>query len=188
VPPVPDPGDENIDLAVGVVPDFRAGSLFVDGGVGGILELLQQNVVLRIGGGDFFGLGDRAVHAFGAFGQHQRGAECNQQFAPLDAHGFRHGQGKRDAARGGDKGQRNAGVSAGRFDELLARAEQAALLGIRDHRRADAAFDGVGGLRPSILARMVAGAPSVMRLRRTSGVWPMDRELSANQFAMSVSC
>jgi len=55
---------------------------------------------------------------------------------------------ERDAASGGDKGQRNASVAAGRLDELLARAKQAALFGIRDHRGADAAFDGVGWVAP----------------------------------------
>jgi len=37
------------------------------------------------------------------------------------------------------------------------------------------------GLRPSILASTVAGAPSSTRLRRTSGVWPMDSALSGYQ-------
>ena len=35
------------------------------------------------------------------------------------------------------------------------------------------------GLRPSILARTVALVFPVTRLRRTSGVWPIDSELSA---------
>jgi hypothetical protein len=34
------------------------------------------------------------------------------------------------------------------------------------------------GLRPSILARTVAGAPSITRLSRTSGVRPIDWLLS----------
>ena len=34
------------------------------------------------------------------------------------------------------------------------------------------------GLRPSILARIVAPSPWVSRLIRMSGVWPIDSELS----------
>ncbi len=34
-------------------------------------------------------------------------------------------------------------------------------------------------MRPSILATMVAGRPFAMRLRRTSGVFPMERLLSS---------
>ena len=37
------------------------------------------------------------------------------------------------------------------------------------------------GLRPSILPSTVAGAPSITRLSRTSGVRPIDFELSSNQ-------
>ena len=85
---------------------------------------------------------------FGALGQHELGAESDEQLAPLDAHRLRHGQGERDAARGGDEGERDAGVAAGRLDELLARPEQAALLGVPDHRRADAALDRIGGIAP----------------------------------------
>src|SRR5260370_37747818 len=40
-------------------------------------------------------------------------------------------------------------------------------------------FTEYAGLRPSIFASTVAGAPFVMRFRRTSGVRPMLRELSA---------
>ena len=55
-----DAGDQDIHLAVGVIPDFRAGGLFVDGRIGRVFELLRQEVVFRIGGGDFFGAPDGA--------------------------------------------------------------------------------------------------------------------------------
>ena len=136
---------KNIDFAVGIVPDFRAGSLFMDSRVGRVFELLQQDI-FWVGNGDLLGLGDRTTHAFAALGQYQCGTESDQQFAPFDAHGFRHGQGERNAARSGDKSQRNAGVAAGRFDKFFARTKQAAFFGIPDHRRADAAFDRIGGI------------------------------------------
>ena len=41
-----DAGDENVDRAVGVVPDLRTGGLFVDRRIGRVLELLQQHVTI----------------------------------------------------------------------------------------------------------------------------------------------
>jgi hypothetical protein len=41
-------------------------------------------------------------------------------------------------------------------------------------------FTEYAGFRPSIFARIVAGAPSWMRFSRTSGVRPMDSALSSN--------
>ena len=120
------------------------GRRLVDRRVGRVLELLQQHVALGIGGDDLLGLGDRAVHALRALGEHELGAVGDEQLAPLDAHRLGHGQRERVAARRGDEGERDAGVAAGRLDDLLARAEHAALLGVPDHRRADAALDRVG--------------------------------------------
>ena len=51
-----DARDEDVDGAVGVVPDLRPGGRLVDRGVGGILELLRQDVARRVGGGDLLGL------------------------------------------------------------------------------------------------------------------------------------
>ena len=45
-----DAADEDVDLAVGVVPDFRPGGLLVDRRIGRIVELLHQQILLRIGG------------------------------------------------------------------------------------------------------------------------------------------
>ena len=49
VPPGADAGDQDIDLAIGVAPDFLGGCLAVDFWIGRIVELLQQQVA-RIGG------------------------------------------------------------------------------------------------------------------------------------------
>ena len=43
---------QHVDLAVGVVPDFRPGGLLVDRGVGRVLELLRKEVTFGIGCGD----------------------------------------------------------------------------------------------------------------------------------------
>ena len=139
-----DAGDQHVDLAVGVVPDLRAGGLLVDRRVGRVLELLRQEVALRVGGGHLLGPADGALHALGARGQDQVRAEGGQHPAPLDAHGLGHGQGQLVAARRAHEGQRDAGVAAGRLDDLDAGLEHAALLGVPDHGRADAALDRVG--------------------------------------------
>mmetsp|Transcript_13430 Transcript_13430/g.28145 ORF Transcript_13430/g.28145 Transcript_13430/m.28145 type:complete len:210 (-) Transcript_13430:572-1201(-) len=59
--------DQDVDLAVGIGPDFRAGRLAMDLRVVGIVELLQQKSALC--GGDFFGLGNGSTHALGGGGQ-----------------------------------------------------------------------------------------------------------------------
>ena len=141
-----DAGDEHVDGAIGVVPDFGAGGLLVDGRIGGILELLGQEIFLGVGGGDVLGARDGAFHAFGAGGENQVGAQSGQHAAAFDAHGLRHGEGELVAARGGDIGQGDAGVAAGGLDDFDAGLEQAALFGIPDHGGADAALDGVGGV------------------------------------------
>ncbi len=79
----PDPGNENIDIAVGVVPDLGSGGALVDRRVGRVLELLQQHVAIRVRLGDLLGPGDGTSHAFGALGQDQTGAIGDQQLAPL---------------------------------------------------------------------------------------------------------
>ena len=57
VPPVPTPETSTSIAAVGVVPDLRPGGLLVDRRIGRILELLRQELALRVGGGDLLGLG-----------------------------------------------------------------------------------------------------------------------------------
>ena len=113
-------------------------------GLAGFLNCCGRNQRARIRGGDLFSLGDRPFHPFGAGGEDEVGAEGSQHSPPLDAHGFRHGQGQLVAAGGSHVGQGDAGIAAGRLDDLHARLENAPLFGIPDHVGADAAFDRVG--------------------------------------------
>ncbi len=113
----------------------------MDGRVGRVAELLQDQVTVRVGGDDLFGLGDSAFHAFRPFGQHQIGAERLEQLAALDAHGFRHGQRQLVTARGGHEGQRDAGIAAGRLHQLFTGGQHATLFRIPNHIGTDAAFD-----------------------------------------------
>ena len=68
-------GNQRVNGAVGVFPDFRAGGFFVDRRVGRVFKLLQQDIGVRVLSCQFLGLLDRAFHALGGFGQNQLGAE-----------------------------------------------------------------------------------------------------------------
>ena len=72
--------------------------------VSGILELLGQEVVVRVGGKNFLGLGDGARHTLGGFGQYQFGTQGLENLAPLQAHGGRHGENQLVTAGSGDIG------------------------------------------------------------------------------------
>ena len=112
----------------------------VDGRVGRVVELLQDEAVRRLGQ-DLVGLGDGALHAVGAGGEHNLRAKGQQQHAPLQAHGLRHGEDQLVALDGGHKGQRDAGVAAGGLNQHgLAGRDLAGLFGGLDHGEADAVF------------------------------------------------
>src|SRR5690606_36100241 len=137
-------GNKDIHFTIGIVPDFRAGGVFVNLRVSGILELLRQEVVVRVGGENFLSLGDGARHTLGGFGQHQFGPQGLENLAPLQAHGGRHGKNQLVTAGSGDVGQRDAGVTTGGLDNGHARFQGAAFFGIPDHGGTNPAFDRIG--------------------------------------------
>ena len=102
-----DAGDENVDSAVRVVPDFFGRRLAVNFRVGRVFELLWDDGVRQCLD-QFLRLGDRALHALGTFRQHQLGAKEGQHLAALDRHRFRHGEDQLVALGGGDEGERDA--------------------------------------------------------------------------------
>src|SRR6185369_9049864 len=63
-----DGGDEDIDLAGGIIPDFLGGGFAMDFRVGGVIELLGDPGVGSFLG-DGLGPGDGALHALGAWGE-----------------------------------------------------------------------------------------------------------------------
>ena len=64
-----------------------------------------------------------------------------QQRTAFQAHRLGHGERQVIALGGGDEGQGDARVAAGRLDDLRVRVENAVLLGGLDHRPADAVLD-----------------------------------------------
>ncbi len=118
----------------------------VNRGVGGIVELAEDVAVGGIGE-DLIGLGDSALHAVGAGGEHDFRAEGAQQNAALGAHGLGHGEDKPVAFDGGDEGEGDAGIAAGGFNkDGFARGDFASPLGVFDHGIADAVFHAGEGI------------------------------------------
>ena len=166
-----DSGDEDVDLAVGVVPHFFGGGGAVDRRVGRVLELLRDEVAL-VGLGQFLGLGDRARHALGARGQDRVRRRRPAAAAPLDAHRLRHGQCQLVAA-----GRATIAsampvlplVGSRMIVSGLSRpASSAASIRATPRRSLTLA----AGLKDSKLGDNVAPTPSVTRFSRTSGVLP----------------
>ena len=140
--------NQNIHFTAGRIPNFRTGGRYVNRRIGRIFELLQQHIFIGIGCGDFLRFRNRAFHALCALGQHQFCTIGREQFASLHAHGVRHGQGNRNTARRRRKSQGDAGVTAGRLDQLFACRQDTALLRIPNHRRTDTALDRIGRIAP----------------------------------------
>ena len=135
------PGDKHINLTVGIFPDFRAGGFLMNFRVGRVAELLEQQILCRIAGDDFFGLLNRALHAFRAFREDQIRTQRFQQLTALNTHGFRHSQRQLIAARRRNIGQGDTGIAAGGFNQLNARFQHATLFSIPNHIRTDTAFN-----------------------------------------------
>ena len=120
----------------------------VDLGIGRIDKLLEQHIAIGGRGGDLLGPVDGTGHAEAPFGEFEFGPVGGEQFAPLQAHGLRHGQGERDPFRGGHKSQGDARVAASGLDQFLARSQQTVLFGLGDHGGADAALHRIGRIAP----------------------------------------
>jgi hypothetical protein len=119
----------------------------VNGGVGGVLELAHE-VERRVGLRELLGLGDRALHALRARREHELGAERDEHLPPLEAHRVGHGQHAAVPTRGRGEREGDAGVAARGLHDAAARPQEALLLGVPHHRRADAALHRVRGVPP----------------------------------------
>ena len=119
-------GDEDVDAAVGVVPDLLGRGDAVHLGVGRVLELLGDEVA-RVAGGEFVGLGDRAGHPVGSGGQEQFRTVAAQQGAAFLAHRLGHGEGALVALGGRHHRQRDTGVAAGGLQDDGVGSEQPGL-------------------------------------------------------------
>ncbi|MPM37749.1 hypothetical protein SDC9_84368 [bioreactor metagenome] len=140
-----DPGDEGVDLACAILPEFGCGTAEMGVGIGRGGKLLGNESAGMLGLEFQRGV-DRALHAFGARRQDQLRTVGGQQFAPLDAHGFRHGQDELVALDRGGEGQADAGVAAGGFDDQGSGREFAVAFGGFDHGQTDPVLDAAAGI------------------------------------------
>ena len=130
-------GHDDVDCAVGVVPDFLGGGLAMNLQVGRVFKLLGDPRVWRLGC-QLIGPLNGPLHALRPLGEDEFGAEHRQQCAALERHGLRHGKDQPVAFGRRDERQRNAGVAARRLDDDSVLGQRAALFGILDHRHANA--------------------------------------------------
>src|SRR5208283_5596302 len=136
----PDTRDQNVHLAVRVGPNFLRRGLAMNFHIGRIFKLLRNPGVRRFLG-ELLRAGNRALHAFRAGRQNQLRPEHRQQRAAFHRHRFRHGQNDFVTLGRRDEGEGNAGVAACRLDDDGVFFEDAALLGVLNHRHADAILD-----------------------------------------------
>ena len=136
-----DAGDDEVDLAERVVPDFLRGGAAMDLRIGGIFELLRHDRARRRID-DLVRLGDRAFHALRGGGEDQFGPEQGEHLTPLDGHRFGHHQNQPVAASRRHERQRDSSIAGGGLDKNSASWRNLALRLERvDHCDADPVFD-----------------------------------------------
>ena len=91
-------------------------------------------------------LGNRALHALGAFGQNQLRTVCLKQVAAFDAHCLRHGENDLVASGRSDGCQANAGIAAGRLDNDRSGLQKTLCFRVVNHCLGDSVLDAAGGI------------------------------------------
>ena len=134
--------------------------------VGWVIKLLQQNVAIWLGRHNLFGFGDRAFHAFSAFGQDQVRTQCFEQFATLQTHGFWHGQGQTVTTCSGDISQSNPSIATGGLNQLFVFGQDAAFFGIPDHVGTNPAFHAEARVTGFHFDQHIARADAVQAYQR----------------------
>ena len=129
-------GDEHVNLAIGVLPNFFSGCLAMDLWVGWIVKLARA-ISTRSFGEQLVGHRDGSTHAAGTRGKDEFGAEQAEENPTLDRHAFRHGENHAVAFRTGHESEGDAGVSRGRLDDESTGLEFPFAFGGLDHGLAD---------------------------------------------------
>ena len=136
---------EDVNLAVGVCPNFFGRRRAVNGNVGLVLELPGQDGAGSCGG-NFFGFGNGALHPLGSGGQDNLGTVRSKQHATLHAHAVGHGQDDLVAASRTDQSQGDSGVSAGALHNRAAGLQRARLLSSINNGLAETVLHTVAGV------------------------------------------
>ncbi len=120
--------------------------------IGRIVKLLRHPCVLRLRD-NRLGLRDGSLHPLGSGREDELRSQHRQQRATLDAHRLGHRQDELVSLRSGDEGERDAGVSARRLDDGRVGVDHAPLLGVLDHRHADAVLHAAERIKKFALHR-----------------------------------
>ena len=129
----------------GLLPDLPGGApvrLRIDG----IVELVRQEVFLRVFPGQAVDFFDGAVGAQVGGGEQEFGPHGLEDALALQGGGLRHGQQQAVALDGADQGQADAGVAAGGLDDGLIRGEFAGGFRGFDHGVGRPVLDGAPGV------------------------------------------
>ena len=110
----------------------------------GIGELAGDEAALLLG--DASGFVNSARHALGSRGKHQFRAKALEQVAPLNAHGFGHGEHATQAPNSRNQSNADAHIAAGGLHNKAARLQFAPLKGIFDKVKGHAILDGTAGV------------------------------------------
>ena len=137
--------NEDIDLALGIVPNFRTRGFDMGLGICGIGELARDEAVRNLGG-EFFRLRDSALHAFGAIGKHQFGTVSLHEQATLDRHGLGHRDDESIAASRSNRSQADTRIATRGLDNHGIFVQLARSFGIVKHRLRDTIFHGTSGI------------------------------------------
>eukprot|EP00754_Rhynchopus_humris_P046874 Rhum_TRINITY_DN639_c0_g1::Rhum_TRINITY_DN639_c0_g1_i1::g.2043::m.2043 len=141
-----DARNDGVDVVLRVLPDLRARRALVDCGVRGVRELrrhvhvLARRVLLLV---ELVRRGDSALHALLLRRQDEVCTEVLQERPALDAHGLGHRERELVALVGADEGERDAGVAAGRLDDVCVLVEDSPLLAVLDQRHAQTVLHGL---------------------------------------------
>ena len=140
-----DARDEDINIAVRVVPNFDARRVEMRLRVCGIGELRRNE---RVGNfcGKFFSFGNGAPHAVFAVSQNDFRAVSFEQLATFDAHCVGHGENRTITASRRETCQTDTRVAACRFDNHAVGLEFAVAFRMFNHCFGDAIFNGAGGV------------------------------------------
>ena len=143
--PGADPGDDDVDFAVGVVPDLLRGGGAVDRRVGRVLELLGDEVP-HVALGELLGPGDGTGHALWPRRQDELGPVGPKQRPSLLGHCLGHRERALVATGRAHHRQRDPGVAAGGLEDDRVGPDQPCLLGRIDHCDTDAVLHTVSGV------------------------------------------
>ncbi len=135
-----DARDDDVDGAIGIVPDFFGRRNLVNIRIGFVFELLRHDRARRFIN-QLLGAIDGAAHALFRRRELEFRPQQDQHLAALDRHRFRHDQDQLVALGCGDERQGDAGIARGRFDDRTARLQQPPGFEGFDHRYADAVLD-----------------------------------------------